>query len=148
MPKELQIAKESAVEPSLPYPTSSRRRAKKLRAAASQPKEVTETSSHNDEIQDTAEPMEAPSKQKKKSSGKKGKVFATKDSMLSLIDQVASKEESRSNSKLKRRAEIEDMAEQRELASLESRAKKQSKLVIFLPIPCNRLFVDLAFNLC
>ncbi|KAG2183681.1 hypothetical protein INT43_006689 [Umbelopsis isabellina] len=79
-------------------------------------------------IDSDEEPVEAKANQKKKGTGKKGKVFATKDSMLSLIDQVASKEENRSHNKLKRRAEIEDMAEQRELASLATKAKKQSKL--------------------
>ncbi|KAI9285107.1 hypothetical protein BC943DRAFT_48793 [Umbelopsis sp. AD052] len=147
MPKEVHNSKATAVaQESKPYPTSTRRRAKKLRAettkthgagaAKATKAEETEEAEEVEEVEveeatveeDVSVENNTKPIQKKKGAGKKTKVFATQSSMLSLIDLVAAKEDQKSQGKLKRRAEIEDKAEQRELAVLDAQAKKQNKL--------------------
>ncbi|GAB5593594.1 hypothetical protein Unana1_08494 [Umbelopsis nana] len=131
MPKDVKDSKVAPKDGAKPYPESTRRRAKKLKAQTAQaqepiPAEIEEEQPVNDT--ESSAPIQPANQKQKKGTGKKTKVFATKDSMLSLIDEVASKETERSQGKLKRRAEIEDKAEQRELATLEAKAKKQNKL--------------------
>ncbi|CAO3680164.1 unnamed protein product [Umbelopsis vinacea] len=135
MPKQVKNAKESTTVDTKPYPTSTRRRAKKMRAENSNPQKTKEPRPSEvveEEVSETESsiPIEQPTPKKKATggTGKKVKVFATKDSMLSLIDLVASKEVERSQGKLKRRAEIEDKVEQREHAALQVKTKKQDKL--------------------
>ncbi|CAO3694951.1 unnamed protein product [Umbelopsis ramanniana] len=96
---------------------------------ATKSEEVADVEVEEETVENTSIPADnIKPNQKKKGTGKKTKVFATQSSMLSLIDLVAAKEDQKSQGKLKRRAEIEDKVEQRELATLDAQAKKQNKL--------------------
>ncbi|KAJ1818873.1 hypothetical protein LPJ60_004087 [Coemansia sp. RSA 2675] len=61
-------------------------------------------------------------------SGKKGKQFTTKDSMLSIINQVSQVEESRLDKKMQRQKTIKKLVNDKESRSQANKAKKNSRL--------------------
>ncbi|KAJ2491412.1 hypothetical protein IWW37_002296 [Coemansia sp. RSA 2050] len=63
-----------------------------------------------------------------RTSGKKGKQFTTKDSMLSIINQVSQVEESRLDKKMQRQKTIKKLVKDKESRSQANKAKKNSRL--------------------
>ncbi|KAJ2478278.1 hypothetical protein IWW56_003819 [Coemansia sp. RSA 2131] len=60
--------------------------------------------------------------------GKKGKKFTTKDSMMSILDQVNQAEESRVNKKIERQHAIKKLVDDKQTRSTEKKKKKTSRL--------------------
>ncbi|RUS18203.1 hypothetical protein BC937DRAFT_89040 [Endogone sp. FLAS-F59071] len=126
-----------------PYPESTRRRAKKVKRAAEEEKKANAAAmreaavapyNNNDEQEDNdedgSEPANAPSDPKPvKKGGKKGKFFADKDSILSLIDQVTQVEEERIERKLDRQNKVKQIIEVKEKRATEKQKVKDEKLI-------------------
>ncbi|KAJ2499621.1 hypothetical protein GGH96_003378 [Coemansia sp. RSA 1972] len=71
---------------------------------------------------DTSQLSQEPTK------GKKGKKFTTKDSMMSILDQVNQAEESRVNKKIERQHAIKKLVDDKQTRSTEKKKKKTSRL--------------------